>query len=399
MKKRILIVSHGLEIGGAESSLIGYLQAFADNENVEADLFLYKHSGELMKYIPKGINLLPENSKYACLAIPIKNVIRKGHIFIAAGRALGKQKAKVYRLKNKLAPEKCAVGIEYSHKYTRKLMPMISNTEYDLAVSFLTPHYFVAEKVKAKKKVAFIHTDYSYITVDAQSELKMWDQYDNIAAVSEVVKISFDKLFPPLARKVVVIENIAPTVLIKARANEFIPYDEMPDDGCIKILSIGRFCDAKNFESIPHKAEILKELGISFKWYIIGFGDDSLIRQAIDETKTQNEVIILGKKTNPYPYIKRCDIYAQPSRYEGKAVTVLEAQILSKPVIISNYTTASSQLQDGIDGIIAPRDNEGFIKSLCKLINDNDYASFIAANCRQKDFSNSLMADKLVKLA
>lgn len=398
MKKRILIVSHSLEIGGAESSLIGYLHAFADNENVEADLFLYKHSGELMRYIPKEINLLPENSKYACLATPIKNVIRKGHIFIAAGRALGKQKAKAYRLKNKLAPEKCAVGIEYSHKFTRKLMPMISNTEYDLAISFLTPHYFVAEKIKAKKKVAFIHTDYSYITVDTKSELKMWDQYDDIAAVSEAVKTSFNKLFPSLAWKLVVIENINPVALIKARADEFIPSDEMPNDGCKKILSIGRFCDAKNFESIPYKAEILKKLGVSFKWYIIGFGDDALIKRAIEETRTQNEVIILGKKTNPYPYIKRCDFYAQPSRYEGKAVTVLEAQILAKPVIISNYATAQSQLKDGVDGIIAPMDNEGFVKALYKLLNNNDRASFIAANCKQRNFSNSLMADKLVKL-
>lgn len=398
MKKRILMVSHGLEIGGAESSLIGYLHALAEKKDVQTDLFLYKHCGELMEHIPNGINLLPENDRYACLATPIKNVIKKGHLLVATGRAIGKKKAKAYRVKNGLHAEKCAVGIEYSHKFTKRFMPTISDTEYDLAVSFLTPHYFVAEKVKAKKKVAFIHTDYSYITVDTVSELAMWSKYDVIAAVSEAVKESFVKLFPSLASKVTVIENINPVALIKARADEFEPTDEMPDDGYVKLLSVGRFCDAKNFESIPYKISLLKKKGIKAKWYIIGYGDDSLIKASIKNTNTINEVIILGKKTNPYPYIKRCDIYAQPSRYEGKAVTVLEAQTLEKFVIISNYKTASSQLINGVNGVIAPMDDEGFVDTLYEFIQKDNIRNGIISNCKTQDFSNRVMAKKLIDL-
>ncbi len=398
MKKRILMVSHGLEIGGAESSLIGYLHALAEKKDVQTDLFLYKHCGELMEYIPKGINLLPENNRYTCLATPIKKVINKGHLLIAAGRAIGKKKAKAYLIKNGLYAKKSAVGIEYSHKYTKRFMPTISDTEYDLAVSFLTPHYFVAEKVKAKKKVAFIHTDYSYITVDTVSELAMWSKYDAIAAVSEAVKESFVMLFPSLASKVAVIENINPVALIKARADEFEPTDEMPDDGYIKLLSVGRFCDAKNFESIPYKISLLKKKGVKAKWYIIGYGDDSLIKASIKNTSTENEVVILGKKTNPYPYIKRCDIYAQPSRYEGKAVTVLEAQILEKFVIISNYKTANSQLINGVNGVIAPMDDEGFVDTLYEFILKDNNRNDIISNCKTEDFSNSVMAKKLIDL-
>ena len=73
----------------------------------------------------------------------------------------------------------------------------------------------------------------------------------------------------------------------------------------------------------------------------------------------EEHVILLGKKDNPYPYIKACDVYAQPSRYEGKSVTVREAQVLCKPVIVANYTTVKSQIQDGVDGVIVPQDNEG----------------------------------------
>ena len=73
----------------------------------------------------------------------------------------------------------------------------------------------------------------------------------------------------------------------------------------------------------------------------------------------QERVIILGKKNNPYPYMRACDLYVQPSRYEGKAVTVREAQLLGKPVVITNYATSASQLEDGADGVIVPMDNAG----------------------------------------
>lgn len=398
MKKRLLIASHGLELGGAESSLIGYLHELSIRNDVKTDLFLYAHKGELMKYIPTEINLLPQKAAYTCLATPISEVLKKGRFDIAAGRWLGKRKAVAYHKKIGVSTAKSAVGLEYSHKYTKRFVPKISDAEYDLAVSFLTPHYFVAEKVKAKKKVAYIHTDYSYITVDKESESAMWGAYDVIGAVSEEVSESFVKLFPELKNKVQVIENINPVELIKARADEMNVTGEMYDDGTVKILSIGRFCEAKNFESIPKKLSLINKQGINAKWYIIGFGDGGLIKQAIKETKTEDKVVILGKKTNPYPYIKACDIYAQPSRYEGKAVTVLEAQILEKPVIISSYATAASQLTDGFDGIIAPMDDEGFAKALCELITDESKRNKLVENCKSKDYSNKSAIDTLLRI-
>lgn len=395
---RVLFVSHGLELGGAESSLIGYLNALAGKSDVKTDLFLYRHFGEGLRHIPDGVTLLPENAVYACLATPIKNVLKKGHFLTAAGRTVGKIKAKRFNKKHGADGQKSAVALEYSHKYTKRFMPTITDTEYDLAVSFLTPHYFVLEKVRAKKKVAFIHTDYSYITVDTESETAMWGGYDGIAAVSASVAESFTKLFPTLKSKVSVIENINPVGLIRARAEEFVPTDEMPDGRGLKILSIGRFCEQKNFESIPAKAALLKKMGLDFVWYIIGYGDDTAIKNAITENSVQSEVVILGKKENPYPYIKRCDIYAQPSRYEGKAVTVSEAQILEKPVIITNYATAPSQLRDGTDGIIAPMDDESFAKTLYALACDGQLRTRLSAACEGGSYGNEDMADKLLEV-
>ncbi len=395
MKKRLLIASHCLEIGGAERSLIGFLDELSKNGKLSVDLFLYRHEGPLMKYIPDGIRLLPRVDEYSCLAVPLKSVIKRGHFLIGAGRLWAKLKAKRYIKKQGGSYDKSCVGLEYSHKYTVGFMPEIADTEYDMAISFLTPHYFVSEHCKAKKKLAFIHTDYSYILTDKASETEMWDKYDCIAAVSDSVAKAFRREFPALEKKVTVIENINPVSMIRLQAEE-APLGM--DFGGVKILSVGRFCEQKNFESIPKKLSLLRSMGVDAKWYIIGFGDDSLINKAIAEHGMQDCVINLGKKENPYPYILACDIYAQPSRYEGKAVTVLEAQILGKPVIISNYATASSQLEDGVDGVIAPMDDEGFAQKLYELLGDSDALAQLSKNCLARDYSNSASAKQLVSL-
>ena len=274
-------------------------------------------------------------------------------------------------------------------------MPKISDKEYDLVISFLTPHYFAAEKAKGKKKIAWIHTDYSYIDVDVVSELDMWSEYDRIVSISEKVTEAFLKNFPELADRIVLIKNIHPSELIKKQADEFDASNEMPDDGYIKFLSVGRYTDAKNFDNVP---DICRRLD-NVKWYIIGYGaDEELIRKKIAEAGMEDRVILLGKKANPYPYFKACDFYVQPSRYEGNSVTVNEALILGKKVAITNYATAASQIDDGMNGVIVPLENEKCAAGLKAFIEDTELQKKIEENIKNSDFSNSDEFKKLVEI-
>lgn len=115
---------------------------------------------------------------------------------------------------------------------------------------------------------------------------------------------------------------------------------------------------------------------------------EQLIRQKIREFKVEDSVIVLGKKENPYPYIKRCDVYVQPSNYEGKSIAVREAQILHKPVIITNYSTADSQLENGVDGFIVPLDIKQCALGIAKRINDKEALIKISKNTTRKDYIN-----------
>ena len=170
---------------------------------------------------------------------------------------------------------------------------------------------------------------------------KTYEAVDHVVFVSDACREKMTRFYPTLLDKTRVIENILGEKLLQQAE---VPVKDMPhsDDG-YRLLSIGRFSEAKNFDNVPNICKSLLDAGLHVKWYLIGYGgDDELIRQKILEAGMEEHVILLGKKENPYPYIKACDLYVQPSRYEGKCVTVREAQTLGKPVL-SPWTTKAAQ--------------------------------------------------------
>lgn len=361
-KPRIFINMHYMEMGGAERALLGLLNAL-DTDKVDVDLFLNQHTGEFMPLIPEKINLLPEIKKYSVLEAPIKRCFECGYPDVALARAFYRIIKKLYLYMHK--------GVKDDDDYFRSclttwLMPRInSSKEYDLAISFLTPHKIVLDKVRARKKIAWIHTDYSSLCVDKKLPLFIWGKYDYIVSISKDITRAFTSVFPSLSDSIIEIENILSPAHIRQQSELLNVSTEMPPIG-LRLLSVGRYCRAKNYDNVPEITKLLIEAGYKdLRWYIIGFGgDEALICEKIAEAGMQDHVILLGKKENPYPYIKACDIYVQPSRYEGKSVTVREAQILCKPVIVTNYATAGSQIKDGLDGVIVPMDNEGCARGI-----------------------------------
>lgn len=399
MKPRIFIAMHYMEIGGAETALVGLLNAL-DPARVDVDLFLYDHRGEMMQFIPEWVNLLPQIPKYSVLERPIVELVKRGFWGIAAARMWAKRISKVAYKRSGSKLENNG-GLDKMSKCTTPLLPKINQSvTYDLAISFLTPHRIVAEKVKAKKKIAWIHTDYTRVWVDAEDELKVWQKYDYVASISGDVTNTFLQVFPSLAPKIVEIENILSPTFVRKRAELQDVDKEIRHEGTITLLSVGRFSDAKNYDNVPDICKrLINKTKLNIRWYIIGYGgDEALIRQKIKEAGMEEHVILLGKRSNPYPYIKACDIYVQPSRYEGKSVTVREAQMLCKPVVVTNYPTAPSQIRSGIDGVIVPMDNEGCANGLAEVICDKSLQERIIAHLKTHDYGNESEVEKIYTL-
>lgn len=397
MKPRIFIAIHYLEIGGAESSLIGLLEAL-DPERVDVDLFVYAHHGLFMKAIPDYVNLLPENKIWAMYEQPLSKVAMNGCFKMVYARLIAKYKAYKYYRRHKSDLEHFAT-FSYVGKEVAKIVPPLCLGQYDLAISYLNPHDFVLKHVTAKKKICWIHTDYSQISIDVDTELPIWGAYDKIVSISHLVSKSFISVFPSLKEKILECENMLPRKYILKRSSEKCDVvDKSMQNGVVNLCSIGRISYAKNYDNIPYIAKELKDLGLKFRWFIIGPGSHEDIDQLSKQLGVADDVLFMGGSENPYAWLRACDIYVHPSRYEGKSIVVREAQILCKPIIITNYPTAKSQINDGVDGIICEMNNSKIAEAIISLVNNNEKRNNIVEYLNQNDFSGFEEVNKIYHL-
>ncbi|MEG7844350.1 glycosyltransferase [Bacillus mobilis] len=396
-KKKILITSFDMAIGGVERSLIGLLNTI-DYSKYDVDLMLFKHEGEFLFLLPKLPNLLKEVKQYTTFRKSIKQILQEGQITIGMARTLGKIFGDVHGRYVKSAEVGYFV-IQYGWRITLPFIPKLEE-EYDVAISFLWPHYFVGDKVRAKRKIGWIHTDYSNINLNANMEYKMWSKMDNIVAVSEGCRDSFLSILPNVNKDVEIIENILSPEFVREQAQRKDVMKELQmKSGKIKLVTVGRLSYAKGIDVAMHALRKLLDEGYDMEWYVVGYGAlEAELRKLLAELKLEKHFFLLGKKTNPYPYIKACDIYVQPSRYEGKAVTVREAQIIGKPVLITNFSTAKSQVQDGIDGLITEMGINGIVNGIKRLIEDKELREVLVENTLKGEYGNCNEINKLYAL-
>ncbi len=395
-KHRILIVSHGMQIGGVERSLIGLLESL-DPSRCEVTLFLYEHEGEFMPMIPKWVNLLPAAPAYVRLAGPLRAALLCVNPLVGLAR-LAARLITGFRKKFFGQP---GFLLSRSHAYAQLFLPRIPG-EYDLAISFLMPHDTVWKKVQAKKKAGWIHTDYTSVEtgVDLTIEQDAWMAMDAIVAVSPDVATSFGKVFAAQKSKLVVIENLLAPNFVRAQAQiNYPPVDMKKGDQTLVLCSAGRYTHPKAFDLAALACRKLLDRGVKVRWYILGYGpDEPLLRKLITENKLEDSFILLGKRTNPYPYMKVCDIYVQPSRYEGKAVAVREAQMLGKPVLISDFATAGSQLEHNVDGYIAEAGVDGLVRGIQLLSSNTELRERLARTAASRDYGNLTEVQKVMEL-
>lgn len=390
--KEMLIASFDMEVGGVERSLISMLDNF-DYSRSHIDLMLYSHTGDLIDLLPDEANLLEESNAYKTFRMSIGQILKSGNVTLGLTRLMAK-----YKANKSSVSEPGYRQMQFMWKYALPFLPSLEK-KYDTAISYLWPHYVVAEKVEAKTKIAWIHTDFSTVETDINMDLNMWRKFNYIAAVSVACKNAFIKKYPSLKERVIVIENIASPEVVKALSNEKVK-NPMTADPRFKLITVARLSHAKGIDNAVRALKLLKDRGYDdIVWYVVGYGgDQEMLEKLIAANDLQENFILLGKQTNPYTYLKEADLYVQPSRYEGKAVTVGEAQILGKPVLITSYPTAQSQVNDGVDGMICDLSAEGIADGIETLYSDKALRDRLAANCNGINFHNGKELEKLYEL-
>lgn len=372
MKKKVLIIGITMAAAGSEKSFLSFASHAIDYNKYEVDLLLAKKEGDFLERIPKEIRILEMGEMGEIFLLDRKNALELlWHYFIS------KNPLRIISLFpdmfKRLFATKVAQKTFAAHRMWLKLMKKmpILDKEYDVALAYWGDRtmFYMIDKVKAKKKIAWLHFDYR--TPPREDELyeMYFDACDHVITVSAEIERSLKKALPAIAPKVITIENIIDKEEILRCAEASADFGD--NFSGIRILTVGRISEQKGYDlALPAVAKLYRE-GYPIKWYIIGKGseeDERALAEQIRICGAESAVRVLGIRKNPYPYIKCADIYMQPSRHEGKPIAVEEAKILCKPILVTNYISASEQLKNGLIGKITEISEEGIYRALKELL-------------------------------
>ncbi|MCD7033152.1 glycosyltransferase [Metabacillus sp. GX 13764] len=390
MKKQILFIMNNLNCGGAEKALISLLETI-DYSIYEVDLLLFKKEGIFLSKVPKQVNLLDEPKEFIFFDMPIKKAIKKGFLMGRIDIVINRVGAGfIYKKERNSA--RCEQRV---WKRIRKtLMPLEKN--YDAAIGYLekNPVYFCIEMVKAKKKIGFIHNDYEKLGMDSNIDKNYFDKLDHLITVSNECANVLKKNFPLFINKIEVMQNIVSPAVIKKLSLE----EAVKKDSNVHIVSVGRLNYQKGFEFAIHACKTLSTEGHRLRWDIIGEGEErETLERLINEAGLKGTINLLGIKENPYPYIRRADIYVQPSRFEGKSIAVDEAKILQKPIIVTNFSTAKDQINDGFNGLIVDMNGDSIAEGIKKLIENPDIGKKLGLNLSKEKLGTEMEIQKFYR--
>lgn len=372
-KLQILFFIEDMGCGGAEKSLTSLLQLI-DYSKIDVDLLTISPNGSMQSALPKEVNLVP----YSKIWNPGSLRSKICHMIYSV-----LWRIRNYQGKNIHKAETLWAATKYGYRTLEK--------EYDVAIAYQQglPTYYIANKVRAKKKIAWINADIKDVGYRESFCRKYYQLYDHIVTVSKEL---YNKLahtrFAEKSKLTTIYDILSPTS-IKSLANEYDVAGFFPPER-VRIVTVGRISNHKNQALAVRAARVLKDKGIKFCWCLVGDGPEyGAVSRLINELQLGDYVKLVGAKPNPYPFIKGADIYVQPSSSEGFGLTIAEAKILNKPIVSTNFDVVFDQITDGENGLIADMTAGSVADKIISLINDKELRDKLVANLSHEENTTS----------
>ena len=390
MKKKLLFVIDSLHCAGAEKSLVTLL-SLLDYDQYEVDLQLFGYGGVLEEMIPKEVNLLPPLEYFNFADLGIREALTLNKFRLGSARL---RYSLALRIKKYNNAQKARV-------FWQSVSSVIENSPkmYDIAISYAqgVPTFYVVDKVQAKKKYAWVNVSYRLEGKDKKFQTQYYEKYNKIVAVSDSAQEIFSEVFPQYSSKIEVIYDINDANLICKMANSGQSYQD--NFTGIRMLTIGRLAHQKGYDIALEACRILRDEGVSFRWYALGVGPlENEIRKLINDYQLEDYFILLGVKSNPYPYIKDCDIYVQTSKFEGFGLAIAEARMLNKPIVTTRFDAVYNQMIHGKNGLVVDMNGKSVAEGIKKMILDSQFRNSITSYLEHEKKGNVEELDKVTVL-
>lgn len=380
-KKTIAIVCNDIDVGGVETALINMLCAI-DVTQYDITLFTNTEKNACLLQIPKEIQIV--SLEQFSIRNRFLNELGNGKITVAASYLY--EYVCLRLTKSEFKKVKLSYGRE-----------LLSDKYFDCAIAYKQNVAMVATLygIRARKKVVWVHGDLLGGNSPEQEYLNCFSEFDKIFCVSEAVKKNVLRHMPYVAERVQIFYNLLNVKKIKMSAEAVCNIQTEKGEHCL--VTVGRLGHEKGQEMIPETVRLLTDAGYQVKWYIVGDGTlrDS-IEQKCKEFKVTEQVIFTGTQSNPYPYIKNCDIYVQTSYSEGWCLTTQEAKILRKPVVTTDLPVMNEQFMHMENGyIVSGVSSQALFEGIKTLLDNPKLCQKFAEQLNGEIHDNSGELEKL----
>lgn len=385
MKKTVLFINGHLKVGGCERSLVNVLKNI-DFDEYSVDLLLLEELGDYANEIPEDvrIRLCSLNNAFGSFSNCITQAVKNKDFFSVFFR--------IFYVFAKKISTKCFRLLRYLFKDL--------SCNYDAVIAYRPGicTELAAYVFKGKKKISWWHNgEMIFFEKQAESLHKSYQLMTNVVAVSESSAKLVTDTFPDISDKVKIIPNMLCSEDIKLKAKQ--KQDEIKkQDGVLTLISVGRLSPEKNMTLCPKIGKALSEAGVDFRWYIVGDGEDEMkIKDLIRAFHLQNEMISVGRLSNPYPLIEEADMLVHPSLVESQGLTLLESMALGTPVIAVESNGPKEFVINGENGLLVDADTVEIYSAIMKLKTDESMKKRFVDNGFEtvKKFSPDVIMKKI----
>ncbi len=348
---KLLFVIDKLNTGGVSSSLLNLLH-YLDGK-AECDLLVF--SGK----VPEGVSL-PKSVRVLKAAKPlrllgqsqreVKNPLaRLARTFLVAfSKAFGGRAARKLLFAFVKPMKGYDGGISFTHDVTYKSLTTGCNQ-------------FVQEKVKAKKRVAFVHCDYEKYGGYHPKQVKNYRKFDYVACVSEGCRKSFVKCFPALEGNAVVVENLTNVEKINGLLGGYEPYEKSN----VNFVTVCRLAEEKGLDRGADAFARLQAEGIPFRWTIVGDGPmRAELESKIRAKGLENRIVLVGEQTNPFYYMLDADFFLLPSYHEAAPMVFGECIAVGLPILSTETISARQLVEERGAGRVCENSTEGIYQAV-----------------------------------
>ncbi|MBE5795585.1 MAG: glycosyltransferase [Clostridiales bacterium] len=388
--KKILFVINTMGRAGAETALINLINKLLSMKEYEISLYAIIPRGELFARVPKEVHIL--NKRCSCDSV----LSLSGRLAIM-GQAAGAFfkhfngfKMLPEMIRNILAQKKETGRIQPDKALWRLLAASADapDGEYDLGVAYIegAAAYYLADKVRAKQKAAFIHIDYQKAGYTPAMDQGCYDKIQRIFTVSDEVKEKFCGVYPQYREKTMLFRNLLDQERIRQRAKETGFTDGFKG---IRLVTVGRLHYQKGYDIAIEACAKLREMGYDIRWNILGDGPERAnLEKQIAQLGMQEHFILMGAVDNPYPYVNEATIYVHATRFEGKSIAIEEAQVLGKTIVASDCTGNTEQIIHGHDGLLLTLNAENLTNTLKYALDHPEVCEELRRNVLHKQLDH-----------